>query len=140
MRDVDGLNRRFDNTLLQAYKTLASQLSAEDRAAQPLAYCATTFLTHNPLKCKPLAVTPSPLLLTAVPTSPSPLNQNTAAASFINFPIWYHPSIPTPDPMCSDPSFPMIRDRNITWMSLTPQFGSIPYALASHQLCFIQSP
>jgi hypothetical protein len=63
MKDVDGLNRRFDHTLIQSYEHIAQTLAAKDRAARPIAYSAAAFATHNPLKCTPLPLLHCPSLL-----------------------------------------------------------------------------
>jgi len=79
MRDVDGLNRRFDNPLIEQHCTVALALRIRDELARPAAYDSATFHSSDPLKCRntiplvlstsaapvTLAITPSHLI--AVP-------------------------------------------------------------------------
>ena len=51
MRDVDGLNRRFDNPLIEQYIINALTLRAQDVLARPTAYTVANFHYGDPLKC-----------------------------------------------------------------------------------------
>ena len=121
-----------------SHLTVALQLYTSDHAAQPAAYNPAVYHSHNPFKCLSQASSivsdPTPCL--SVPTATAyPFH-----AILTNLPLWFSPS-PGPmlntacsailPPICTG-SHRLLSHHTVAWLSLTPQFGAIPFAPATH--------
>jgi hypothetical protein len=138
MRDVDGLTRHYDNPLITQHLTVALQLYTADCAARPTAYNPAVFHSHDPFKC--LSTVPSTV---AVPP-PCPSVPIATAYPYhsimTNFPLRFSPSpgpllataCPTISLTIRTGSHRLLSHRTVAWLSLTPHFGAIPFALATH--------
>lgn len=128
MQDIDGLNHRFDDLLIEPYLAISQKLRDADQRSRPVAYTASAFVTSNPLKyCADDNVV-------AVPTQPPILLSS--FTSFINLPIRLTPPSPTvnaPLPVTTyNSSHDLLQSRCLGWMSVTTFFGSVPAALSCH--------
>ena len=142
MRDVDGLTRLYENPLVSQHLHLAHQLYLADRAARPAAYDPAVFHSHNPLKCISHV---SPTFVLPPPSSSAPVaNSYPLHALITNLPVRFRPSptLPINDPSLTPSSTTctgshvLLSHRTIAWLSVTPQLGAVPFALASHSALF----
>jgi len=154
MKDVDGLTRLYENPLVATHLQVALQLYLADRAARPAAYDSAVFHSDNPLKCishvsPPVPVTTCTLRTDHVvqPASPS---VTVSAASYpnhalvANLPVRFRPSptLPIDDPSLEPTSTTctgshvLLSNRTVAWLSVTPQFGAIPFALDTYPNLF----
>ena len=139
MRDVDGLTRHYDNPLITQHLMVALQLYTADCAARPAAYDPAVFHSHDPFKCLAThapPVAPAPSLRRPAPTATTyPFH-----ALLTNMPLRFRPSPDLPlAPACSATTSPihtgshrLLSHRTVAWLSLTPQFGAIPFAFTTH--------
>ena len=138
MRDVDGLTRHYDNPLITQHLTVALQLYTANRAARPTANDPAVFHSHDPFKC--LSTIPSTV---AVPP-PCPSVPTATAYPYhsilTNLPLQFSPSpgpllvtaCPTISPTIHTSSHRLLSHCTVNWLSLTPHFGAIPFALATY--------
>jgi hypothetical protein len=146
MRDVDGLNRRFDNPLIAQYCSVALALHDADIAARPAAYDPATFFVGNPFKV--LSSPTVPDAAGAAPTlplsdrgpSPSSATAPSSFATIINLPIRFRPApanatihAPRQGPSTdNNSSHALLSACTFGWISVTPFLGAIALALQQH--------
>ena len=153
MKDIDGLTRLYENPLVATHLQVAFQLYLADHAARPAAYDTAIFHSHNPLKCVSHVSSPVPVTTCTLQADPvtQPCSLTVSAASYpnhallANIPVHFRPSptLPIDNPSLEPTSATctgshvLLSNRTVaSWLSVTPQFGAIPFALDTHSNLF----
>ena len=140
MRDVNGLTRHYDNPLITQHLKVALQLYTANRAARLAVYDPPVFHSHNPFKC----LSTAPSIVPVPPPCPSIPTATTTAYPYhfimTNLPLRFSPSsglllateCSTISPTICTGSHRLLSHHTVAWLSLTPHFDAIPFALATH--------